>query len=512
MAQIVLSTLNAKYIHASFGLRCLHANLEELQAQAKLVEFDINQNPLNIAEQILEAQPRIVGLGVYIWNVQPTYQVVSCLKKIRPDLVVVIGGPEVSFEWEDQPLFKLADFLVTGEADFAFRDLCRSILSDQRPTAKCIPALLPDVCEIKLPYSLYTDEDIAHRVVYVEASRGCPFTCEFCLSSLDSPVRSFDLEPFLDAMQGLFDRGLRRFKFVDRTFNLNLRMSRTILEFFLERWVEGLFVHFEMVPDRLPEALRDIIRQFPSGALQFEIGIQTFNPEIANRIRRRQDYAKLEANFRFLREETGVHLHADLIAGLPGEDTESFGRGFDRLIGLQPHEIQVGILKRLRGTPIVRHDSEWGMVYSESAPYEVLQTASISFSEMQWLRRFARYWDMIGNSGNFIETTPMLWAGTPSAFEVFMDLTQWLYEQSHRTHGIALNKLVHFLFVYLTEEKGRDLERTAECLWRDYQRSGRNDLPPILKPHIQLDRTDKVRNKKTTLPIRQSRHLLDEWR
>ena len=205
----------------------------------------------------------------------------------------MLGGPEVSHETDQQEIVRLADYVITGEADLAFADLCRQLLGGRRPLMKVIPADLPEFAvparRLQLPYDLYTDEDIAQRVVYVEASRGCPFKCEFCLSSLDVPVRNVPLDAFLAAMGQLLDRGLRQFKFVDRTFNLNLNISRAILEFFRERYEPGLFLHFEMIPDRLPEALREPIRQFPPGALQFEVGIQTFNEEVCRRISRRQD-------------------------------------------------------------------------------------------------------------------------------------------------------------------------------------------------------------------------------
>ena len=275
---------------------------------------------------------------------------------------------------------------------------------------KIIPAEMPDFSKIDLPYDLYTYDDLAHRIVYVEASRGCPFTCEFCLSSLDIPVRQVPLDKFLAEMQKLLDRGLKQFKFVDRTFNLNVATSRSILEFFLARHQPGHFFHFEMIPDRLPEPLRKIIARFPPGALQFEVGIQTFNERSATD----QPPAELreaDGQFQFPPRETGVHIHADLIVGLPGETVESFAAGFDRLIALGPQEIQVGILKRLRGTPIVRHDTEWRVIYNPQPPYEILQNKLIDFAAMQRLRRFARYWDLVGNSGNFIETTPLIWSG-----------------------------------------------------------------------------------------------------
>ena len=413
MPTIVLATLNAKFIHAAFGLRYLLANMGGLRGTTRLLEFDTKQRPVDIAERILELNPQIVGLGVYIWNVTPITELVAVLKRVRPDLTVILGGPEVSYETADQRVAQMADYVITGEADLKFAAVCRNILGGSPPGAKIIAAELPDVNHLALPYELYTDADIAHRIVYIEASRGCPFSCEFCLSSLDIPVRQFPLEPILAELRRLLDRGLRHFKFVDRTFNLNLQTSMAILGFFLDNHVPGMFVHFEMVPDRLPDELREIIARFPDGTLQFEVGIQTFNPEVATRISRRQNYERLDVNLRYLREHTGVHVHADLIVGLPGETVECFAAGFDRLVALGPQELQIGILKRLRGAPIARHDIEFRMVYAQDPPYEILYNDLIDFATMQRLRRFARYWDLIGNSGNFLQTTPRIWREGP---------------------------------------------------------------------------------------------------
>ena len=359
MPDIVLSTLNAKYIHSAFGLRYLLANIGPLYAKACLAEFDINQRPLEIVESLLAKAPKIIGFGVYIWNVAETTEVVATLKRVRPEMVIILGGPEVSYETDQQPIVSLADYVITGEADLEFAEVCRRLLSGGKPAVKVIAAPLPEFSQLILPYDCYTDQDVAHRVIYVEASRGCPFSCEFCLSSLDIPVRYAPLPELLGHLQRLLDRGVKQFKFVDRTFNLNLNVSQTLLRFVLDRYQPGLFFHFEMIPDRLPEPLRELIARFPPGALQFEVGIQSFNDEVCRLISRRQDWRKLEDNFHFLRRATGVHLHADLIFGLPGESLESLGAGFDRLVGLGPQEIQVGILKRLRGTPIVRHDAQW---------------------------------------------------------------------------------------------------------------------------------------------------------
>jgi len=557
MPDIVLATLNAKYIHASFGLRYLMANLGGLRERACMAEFHINQTPLEITEAILLHEPRIVGFGVYIWNVEQTTEVVALLKRIRPELIIVLGGPEVSYETDGQEIVALADHVITGEADVKFAEVCGQLLEtgDRRvetgkdagetgerkpesgkkessdPAAlpgpfsashrkadaselsglrsplsalpKIIPAELPPIDRLASPYDFYTDEDLAHRVVYVEASRGCPFTCEFCLSSLDVPVRAFPLDAFLSAMQRLLDRGATQFKFVDRTFNLHLPTSMGILQFFLDRWRDGLFLHFEMIPDRLPEQLRALIKKFPPGAVQFEVGIQTFDDATSKNISRRQNLERLADNLRFLREETGVHVHADLIVGLPGEGMESFGRGFDRLVGLGPQEIQVGILKRLRGTPIVRHDAEFAMRYAPHPPYEILATRDISFPAMQRMRRFARYWDIVANSGQFTTTLPMLWdcglqiadCGLDEAFEKcgtgeaadqstihnpqsaiaspfasFLRFSDWLHATLRRTHQIALQSVAQCLFDFLTGENGADRATVAAALEADWRR------------------------------------------
>jgi radical SAM superfamily enzyme YgiQ (UPF0313 family) len=528
MPEIVLTTLNAKYIHASFGLRYLLANLGALESKARILEFDINQRPLDIVESLLASKAGIIGFGVYIWNVTQTTQVIRLIKKLRPGLTVILGGPEISYETEGQPIAELADYVICGEADLKFAEVCRELSEGHRPAGKILTAEPPSFSNLQLPYRLYDEKDIANRVIYVEASRGCPFSCEFCLSSLDIPVRQIPLPALLDELEQLLKRGVRQFKFVDRTFNLNLSVSRALLEFFLERHEPGRFYHFEMIPDRLPEGLRSVIAKFAPGSLQFEVGVQTFNPTVAGLISRRQDYDRLADNLQFLRNQTGVHVHADLIAGLPGESLESFAEGFDRLIALRPQEIQVGILKRLRGTPIVRHDSEWGMIFDPNPPYEILQNRLIDFATMHTLRRFARYWDLVGNSGNFVETTPLIWSrpqtatgqavgpsagpsesgnhavGSPSPFYSFLAWTDWLHRRVGRTDSIALMRLMELVFEFLTKELGHDPESTARSLWRDYQRGGRSDKPGFLKDFLlNTDATPAV----NTAPLkRQARH------
>jgi radical SAM superfamily enzyme YgiQ (UPF0313 family) len=509
MPDIVLTTLNAKFIHVAFGLRYLFANLGELQPRAVIAEFDINLRPLDIAEALLAREPKIIGFGIYIWNVEESTEVIAALKRIRPEIKIILGGPEVSYETDEQNIAELADHVITGEADLKFAEVCRVLLNGRAgsPLPKIISAELPEFSRLALPYDFYTEADLAHRIIYVEASRGCPFTCEFCLSSLDIPVRQVPLDQFLAAMQRLLDRGLKQFKFVDRTFNLHLPTSKAILEFFLARHQPGMFFHFELVPDRLPAELRTVIAQFPPGALQFEVGIQTFNPEVGTLISRRQNYERLADNFHFLRRETNVHIHADLIVGLPGETLESFAAGFDKLIALGPQEIQVGILKRLRGTPIIRHDAEWQMIYHAQPPYEILQNRLLDFATLQRLRRFAKYWDLVGNSGNFVATAPLVWGDGASPFNRFLWFSDWLYAKINRTDSIALARLMELLFEFLTREQKLEARAAAEIFWQDWQRGGRREVPEFLREFRPAAITTRSRPAKTALPKRQARHL-----
>ena len=498
MPAIVLATINARYIHSAMGLRCLAASLNGLEHE--LAEYTLRQSAVDIAADLLARQPTIVGLGVYIWNVRLSLDVVNLLRALAPSLTIVLGGPEVSHEPAEadawQPIVQKADYTVRGEGETAFRALCEAILAGAPPATPMIDGGLPELSKLPLPYGLYTDRDIANRVLYVEASRGCPFRCEFCLSALDTGVRSVPLEALFAALDELMARGATRFKFVDRTFNLHITKSTRILQFFLDRMRPGLFVHFEMVPDRLPEALRTLLAAFEPGVVQLEVGLQTLDDATGRKISRRQKLDRARDNITWLRRNTGVHIHADLIAGLPGEDLDSFARGFDTLLSWGPQEIQLGILKRLRGAPITRHDGV--LTWSEAPPYEVLATDALDFPTLLHLRRVAKVWDLLGNSGNFVESTPLLWADGSSAFFALSDFTRHLMQQVGQTHSIALLRLLWLVFDYLVEQRGLDTEQVRSTLERDYTRHGRSRVPRRLQGQ-------QARASRTTR--RQERHL-----
>ncbi len=500
---IVLCTLNAKYIHASLGLRYLLAQMGSLTSQTVIREFTIARKPQELADELLALQPRVIGLGVYIWNVTETTALVRLLKAARPDVKLVLGGPEVSYEWEAQEIVHLADHLITGWGDVAFPRLCQALLFGPKPLMKVMAGEQPALDQLELPYSHYTEADLAHRLLYVEASRGCPFKCEFCLSSLDQTARAFPLDRFLAAMDALYQRGARNFKFVDRTFNLKIDTSVRILQFFLDRLTDGLFVHFEVIPDHLPDRLKTLIAQFPPGVLQLEVGVQTFNVEVQQRISRRQDNEKTVANLHWLVEQSQAHLHADLIFGLPGESLDSIAAGFDRLYATRPHEIQLGLLKRLRGTPITRHSGAHGMVYAVSPPYTVQQTAVLEAATVQRLARMARYWDLVANSGRFRQTLPLLLKGE-SAFASFLAWSDWLWRTTATTHGLTPEHLVDALFDYLTTQVGLAPADVRAVLLQDYLASGARARPNCLQTLLARPLTQPP--KPTSSMQRQRRH------
>ena len=512
MPAIVLATLNARYSHASLGLRYLRANMGELRDETRIVEFVLGVKTEVAVESLLASEPRIIGFGVYIWNVEETTRIVAMLKVVAPEVTVVLGGPEVSFEIDAQRICALADHVVTGWGDVTFPALCRRLLAGATIDARIHAGEQAPLADIALPYDEYTDEDIARRHIYVEASRGCPFKCEFCLSALDKTAWPFDLALFMGEMARLWERGARQFKFVDRTFNLNVKVSLAILGFFLERLAtdpaDPCFVHFEVVPDHLPDALKEAIQRFPAGTLQLELGIQSFNPEVQKRVSRRQDNDRACANLHWLRRHSNAHLHVDLIAGLPGETLASFGAGFDRLHALGPHEIQFGILKRLRGTPIIRHTTAHRMRYNPDAPYNILATDEIAFADMQRLARFARYWDMVANSGRFGEALPLLLAGE-SAFTQFLEFADWLHAQTGQTHQIAMERLFDLLHAYLSGPRGCASAIVEAALLTDYARTGARGKLGFMARSLDTRRASATATFPAGVgtPARQARHL-----
>ena len=491
---ILLTTLNARYMHSAFGLRYLFANLGGLRSRAQLLEFTIQQRPIDIVEKLLQLQPKIICFSVYIWNVDETSEAIALIRTITPQVTIIVGGPEVSFPQDLPGLCKQVDYVITGPGEISLRKLCEQLLAGEAPESKVIGGESAPLDQLALPYRYYTEEDIRNRLIYVEASRGCPFKCEFCLSSLDKTAMPFELEVFLIEMDRLYQRGARNFKFIDRTFNLKVSTSVAILEFFLARIGDGLYLHFEVIPDNLPDRLKAVLIKYPANSLQFEIGVQTFDPEIQVLISRKQNNDKTCENLRWLRENTGAHIHADLIFGLPGDTLENFAQSFNRLVALNPQEIQLGILKRLRGAPINRHTEDYRLRYNPEAPYNILSTRDIDFATMQRVNRFARFWDMIGNSGRFRETLAVILAD--DAFHRFLLLSDSLYVLAGSSWKISLKRLFELLYTTLTESLEIKPGMASAALKQDYQHSGQKGQLQLSSPGLAAIAKTGVANKR----------------
>jgi radical SAM superfamily enzyme YgiQ (UPF0313 family) len=441
--KILLTTINAKWIHPSLALRLLKANLGEYEDDAEILEFALRQPLAEKTAPILAAHPQILGLSVAIWNHRASIELLEALFRewekdgeARP--VIVMGGPETSSLPKDAELFKYADFVVRGPGEEVFRELCGKA---PNTFGKFIDAKPLDLSSIKSGYRLYTEEDLTRKLTYIEASRGCPFGCEFCMSGLDKQVQTFPLPTFLEEMEELMQRGARQFKFLDRTFNFDIDRSQQILEFFLKHISQApssapKYVHFEMVPSRFPLELRKILTRFPPGTLRLEVGIQTFNPKTASLINRNSDPEKELETLEWLRRNTNAIVHADLIAGLPEEDLTSFARGFDRLWSVRPTEIQLGILKCLPGTPLTSRSKEFGIRFSKEPPYETLETSALPAYDLDRIKNFARFWELTINRGIGIDTI-----NSGSIFSHFMRISDQLLVHFKRNWGIDKKEL-----------------------------------------------------------------------
>lgn len=453
MTDIVLVAVNAQYIHPPLGLYCLRASLGPLRDRSRVLEFTVKASVDHIVEGIAAESPRIVGFSVFLWNRAILLEVAQRLRYRLPATLLVAGGPEVTGAPAEDRLRRAFDETIEGAGEVPFRRICEELLASAELEAQG---------STRSPYSEYTDEDLRHRLTYVESSRGCAFRCSFCTSASHPGVEDLPLGPFLDDLGRLIDRGARRIKFLDRSFNLDIDRACTILDFLLPR--PGYdFVHFELVPDRLPEALGQRLAAFPPGKLRLEVGVQTLDPRVSAAIDRPLRRALVLENLRFLAEETSAIVHVDLIAGLPGETLEGFARGVDilwSLFGNRPGtEVQLGILKRLPGTPLDRQPPD-GARFRSEAPYDLLENPELDASTMELLNHTARLWERAVNRGRFPAQTARLLGDADGAFFRFLAFSRWFVGRHGRSWGIPQEDLGRGLDDYLNLSAG-DTSGTA---------------------------------------------------
>ena len=454
-SDILLVAVNARYSHCSYAARSLLVNLGALSGSARILETDLDITPLQLAEQIVARSPRVAGFSVYLWNVRLVEAAAQILREVAPQMRLVAGGPELTPEYPNASRF---DAVIIGEGESAFRSQCESDLSqasDLRSPASVICAPPEDPSTLALPYGLYADEDLAQRTVYAEASRGCPYSCAYCTSA-GTGLRLIPLDRLLPALDSLWQRGLRRFKFLDRSFNAPADHACAVLDFFLARATPDTSLHFEINPDHLHEAVATRLASFPKGTLHLEVGIQTLNASVARVIGRSPDTDKTLSNLHFLTRRTGAAVHADLIFGLPGEDEASFVRGFNTVAtACAPEELQVNLLKGLPGTRLVREAAALGLAFNPEPPYELLYSDAMSFDTLLRLQRFARCWELVHNRNRFPRAVHALYASHPSdLFSIYQSLAARIADQEGRLFAIGLPRFARLLREHLVSSCG----------------------------------------------------------
>ena len=506
---VVLSTLNSKFIHSSLALRYLKAYGEAHGQAYDIVEYTINMPVLHILSDITEHDIDILGFACYIWNIEMTLHVVDMVKAVRPDIKIVLGGPEVSFT-ADELLERCPniDYIVQGEGEEAFHALVTALQVGNDGLDPVIPGVrgrrdssilgsleaveVSDLSSIPFPYTEEDMEDLEHKIIYYESSRGCPFSCQYCLSGNKNTVRFFPQERTLEELQWFIDHGVKQVKFVDRTFNCAPHHHRPLMEFMRDSDIDMNF-HLEMEPELMTEWETNILCETPLGRIQIEVGVQSTHKKTLDAINRYNDWPYIQKSVRPIIQAGRTHVHMDLIVGLPHEDFKRFGQSFNDLFSLQPHALQIGFLKLLKGSG-VRRMREYKYVADPLAPYEVLSTHVLPYDDVRFLKYFEDVFERFYNSERFRTTFgyigQQLIHGETDAFTYFCDMTRaWLKEGNHKVNLKDIDQ-IEFLYRFFLA-KGDTI--AAELLQYDtlvsYRGKVRSDavgLPKQTKELLQV--------------------------
>lgn len=506
---VVLSTLNSKFIHSSLALRYLKAYGEAHGQAYDIVEYTINMPVLHILSDITEHDIDVLGFACYIWNIEMTLHVVDMVKAVRPDIKIVLGGPEVSFT-ADELLERCPniDYIVQGEGEEAFHALVTALQLGNDGLDPVIPGVrgrrdgsilgsleaveVSDLSTIPFPYTEEDMEDLEHKIIYYESSRGCPFSCQYCLSGNKNTVRFFPQERTLEELQWFIDHGVKQVKFVDRTFNCAPHHHRPLMEFMRDSDTDMNF-HLEMEPELMTEWETNILCETPPGRIQIEVGVQSTHKKTLDAINRYNDWPYIQQSIRPIIQAGRTHVHMDLIVGLPHEDFKRFGQSFNDLFSLQPHALQIGFLKLLKGSG-VRRMCEYKYVADPLAPYEVLSTHVLPYDDVRFLKYFEDVFERFYNSERFRTTFgyigQQLIHGETDAFTYFCDMTRaWLKEGNHKVNLKDIDQ-IEFLYRFFLA-KGDTI--AAELLQYDtlvsYRGKVRSDavgLPKQTKELLQV--------------------------
>ena len=412
---VLLAALNAKYIHSSLAVRSLQAYCSKT-ASITVRDFSINDELNNIIADIFRIKPAVIGFSCYVWNIEQIIKIAGTLKEILPETKIIFGGPEVSFSAFDYlSKYSFLDVVIIGEGEetlfeylnalknnlqyddifgLAFRRENEILINKER-------MLLENLTEIPFVYNATDFEALKNKIVYYESTRGCVFNCSYCLSSTIKGIRFLGAERIASDIKKFIAADVKQVKFVDRTFNASKEHAMNVWQIILENYNGKTNFHFEISADLLDAEMIGLLETFPKGALQFEIGVQSTNPHTLELINRKSDLKKLCNNVSMLRQSANIHIHLDLIAGLPSEDMDTFEKSFNNIFELNPHHFQLGFLKLLKGTSMNARAQEFGIVSRQYPPYEVIKTTWLSFEEILLLKDIEDILENYYNTGNF---------------------------------------------------------------------------------------------------------------
>ena len=474
----VLAAVNAKYIHSNLAVYCLKAYAKQQGEEVTLREYTINQNPEEILKGLYLEQPDFLALSCYIWNISMVKEIAVELHKILPDLPIWVGGPEVSY---DAGRFLMentwASGVMRGEGEQTFTELLQMMqgkksreeilgISFRKKDGEiCHNPDRPTMDLSKVPFPYEDMTVFENRIIYYESSRGCPFSCSYCLSSIDKRLRFRDLSLVLQELQFFLDKKVPQVKFVDRTFNCSHAHAKAIWKYLIAHDNGVTNFHFEVAADLLDEEEIALISTMRPGLIQLEIGVQSTNPQTIEEIHRKMDFARVSDVVTRIRSVHNIHQHLDLIAGLPYEDIQSFQRSFNMVYALQPDQLQLGFLKVLKGSYMYHRAADYGCVYTDREPYEVLYTRWLNFSDVLRLKRVEEMVEVYYNSAQFVHTLPVCLESFPDAFTFFDRLGEFYEKKGY--FGIAHTRIRRYeiLLEFMEKQPGHTCTMDAYREW-----------------------------------------------
>lgn len=496
---IIFSVLNSKYVHSSLAPWCLYSSLkkEVPTAKADVYESTINVNIEEILRELVLLDSKIYSFSCYIWNIEKTLELAGRLKKAKPDSKILLGGPEVSFNCEE--VFEnnsYIDFIISGEGEEPVSEFVNTFLNNgdfSKIKGLSYKGLIKEPYISEKEYvSPYCDkyfERLDKKIAYIETSRGCPYRCAFCLSGRAGAIRYFSNERIYPEIAKLASSGIKTLKFIDRTFNSDYKRANDIFEFILthsgKAFPKDVCFHFEIAGDILKEETFEILKKAPTGLFQLEIGLQSFNEKTLKQINRKTNLSKLVNNIKRLLEFNNMHIHIDLIAGLPYEDFNSFKETFNKAYFIKADMLQLGFLKVLHGSPIRENKEKYPCEFSKNASYEVISTPYISSLELDKIRIVEDVLERLYNSGRFLNTLDYVFEKnifTP--FDFFLLFGEYI---SSSQNGISLDRYSELFFEFLTEHCHFDKIEIRDLLALDRLLSNNSGkMPAFLKTEDAL--------------------------